>query len=86
MYYVYVLKSLSDQKHYTGMSIDLEKRLRKHNRGAKGTPSTRSRGPFSLVYCERVATRVEARRREKFLKSGFGREFIKNFVEKDLPM
>lgn len=53
MYYVYALKSLKDQKYYTGMTDNLERRLKEHNRGAAATPSTVFRGPFKLVYYEK---------------------------------
>lgn len=78
MYYVYVIKSLKDGKNYTGMTSDLQKRIAEHNKGSKGTPSTLSRGPFILVYNEEVENRSDARIREKYLKSGLGREFIKS--------
>jgi putative endonuclease len=78
MYYVYVIRSLKDGKHYTGMTSNLERRVAEHNKGKKGTPSTSKRGPFILVYNEAVRDRNEARTREKYLKSGAGREFIKH--------
>jgi len=55
--------------------------LKEHNRGKKSTPSTRNRGPFLLIYKEKVKDRKEARKREKYLKSGVGREFIKNYLK-----
>ena len=76
MFIVYVLRSLKDLKFYVGMTQDLLSRLRKHDGG--GVPSTRHRRPLELVYQESCATRVEARRREKYLKSGPGHAFIRN--------
>jgi len=76
-YYTYVLRSKKDGKHYTGITNNLERRLRQHNDGDTATPSTRNRGPFVLVYSEEADNRMEARIREKYLKSGAGREFIK---------
>ncbi len=75
MYYVYILQSLKDKKFYTGITINVERRLNEHNRGKKSTPSTVSRGPFCLIYKESFLSREAARVREKFLKSGTGREF-----------
>lgn len=79
MYYVYVIESVKDGKRYTGMTNDLERRLREHNAGHPGTVSTRGRGPFKLFYYEKVFDGLTAREREKFLKSGKGREFLEKF-------
>lgn len=76
MWYVYIAQSQKDKQLYTGISQDPEKRIKKHNNGS--TKSTRSRRPFVLIYTEKCLNRSEARKREKFLKSGFGREFIKS--------
>ena len=78
MYYVYAIKSLKDNRNYIGITNNLERRIKEHNRGKSSTPSTRFRGPFKLIYFEKVADRKIAREREKFLKSGRGREFLKN--------
>jgi len=78
MYFVYVIKSKKDGKNYTGITKNLEKRLIQHNRSNKSTPSTMNRGPFVMIYNERVGDRIEARKREKYLKTGVGREFIKH--------
>ena len=79
-YTVYIIKSLKDDKFYTGMTTDLKRRLAEHDFGKKSTPSTMKRGPFELVYSEICDTRDLARKREKFLKSGAGREFRDNFI------
>ncbi len=71
---VYLLKSLSDGKRYTGLTSDLGQRLREHQRGK--TKSTRSRGPFQLLYVENCATRADARAREKYLKTSAGRRYL----------
>jgi putative endonuclease len=76
MWYVYVLKSLVNNRHYTGYTIDLEKRIEEHNRGK--TKSIEFSRPYKLIYKETYNTRIEAARRERFLKSGKGREFLKN--------
>ncbi len=75
MFYVYVLKSLVNGRHYTGSTNNLERRVHEHNSGqTKYTSLTR---PFELIYKEVYNTNLEAKRREKFLKSGKGREFLK---------
>ena len=75
-YYVYVLKSLEDGKGYTGITNDLERRMKDHNYGRNS--STKSRRPLILQYSEIYRNRMEARQREKYLKSGIGRENLKS--------
>ena len=72
MWYVYVLRSLSNARFYTGSTNDLERRIAEHARGK--SRYTRHAGPFELIHTEEYPTRLEARRRERFLKSGDGRE------------
>lgn len=76
--WVYVLKSLKDGFLYIGISENPERRLLEHNLGM--TKSTKSRKPFRIIYTEKVIDRIEARKREKYLKSGFGREFLKQYL------
>lgn len=66
-YFVYILKSFNDRGYYIGMTKNIEKRLDYHNRGY--VKSTKSRIPFIVVYIEKFPTRIEARNREKYLKS-----------------
>ena len=75
MWVAYVLQSLKDRGFYVGMSSSVERRLKEHNAGYNR--STRSRVPFELIYVQRCDSRLEARKREKFLKSGAGREFLR---------
>lgn len=72
--YVYILKSIKDNKYYTGITNNIERRIKEHNRGKHNTQSTLNRGPFVLIYKEQCASRQLARNREKFWKSGSGRE------------
>ena len=74
MYFVYILKSQKDEGFYTGITEDIEKRLRTHDKGSHATPSTLKRGPFELIHVEIVDNRNEARKLEKYFKSGAGRE------------
>lgn len=78
MYLVYALKSEKDSNLYIGITNNLEKRLKQHNDG--NNFSTKYRKPFKLVYYEVKENRQDARKREKFLKSGCGREFIKQLI------
>jgi putative endonuclease len=77
-YYVYVLRSKLDGKFYTGFTYDLEKRLQDHNSGK--VTSTKSRVPFEIVYYEVSYCIDDATHREKYLKSTYGKRYIKNRI------
>ena len=74
-YFVYALRSLKDSALYIGISGNPKKRLSEHNSGM--TRSTRMRRPFVLIYSELCHDRKSAREREKYFKSGCGRELLK---------
>jgi len=74
-YFVYVLESIKDQKIYIGQTDNMNRRLKEHNAGK--VFSTKGRRPLKLKSCEIFSSREEAVQREKFLKSGCGREFVK---------
>ncbi len=75
MYYVYALKSIKHNRIYIGFTINLKTRLKEHNSGK--TKSTKFYRPWDLIYSEKLNSRDKARKREKILKSGSGREFLK---------
>ena len=76
MFFVYVLISESKgRRFYVGLTINVEKRVAEHN--AKGTKSTKGYIPWKLFFFESFNTRKEAREREKYYKSGSGKELIK---------
>ena len=77
MYFVYVIKSESFNRFYIGMSDNIERRLKEHNSGK--TKSTKYFGPWVLFFSEKFDDRIQARQREKYLKSGIGREYIKKW-------
>ena len=79
-YFVYVLESEIDGRLYKGQTSDIEKRLTEHNSGK--TKSTKGYKPWKLVYFERYETRDEALLREKYFKTGSGREFLKHILLK----
>jgi putative endonuclease len=79
-YCVYIIKSTSSGIHYTGQTESLEKRLLEHNTGTLGK-FTRNKGPWKLIYTELFETRVEAMAREKYFKTGVGRDFLKRNVK-----
>jgi putative endonuclease len=74
IYSVYVLRSQNHPRFYIGMTTNFERRLRQHNSGH--TKSTRAYKPWVLVIIEEYDDAVTAREREKYLKSGVGREYI----------
>jgi len=78
-YYVYLLKSLKDNGWYIGFTTDLKKRLIEHARGRE--KSTKFRRPFKLIHYEYFVNSADARLREIFLKSGFGREQLKSILK-----
>ena len=82
MYFVYVLKSLKDSKFYTGFTRDLNKRLLEHNEGT--TRSTKFRRPLELIYYEACRNRRDALHREKYLKTTYGKRYLKNRLANDL--
>lgn len=75
-YYTYVLKSERDGKLYIGWSDDLKPRLDKHNQGL--VEATKNRAPLELIYYEACLSKEKAIKREKTLKTGFGRKYLKN--------
>lgn len=79
MWNVYVLRSLINNKLYTGFTGDLERRLKEHNRGCGGR-FTKLNKPFELVYKEDFDNKQDAVRRERELKTSKGRYFVKKMV------
>jgi len=78
MYYIYFLKSLKNNKIYTGStSKNPIIRLKEHNQNS--TTWTKENGPFILLYFESYCCEKDARQREQFYKSGFGRK-IRNLI------
>ena len=78
LWFVYVLRSDINGDLYKGLTNYLERRLSEHNSGKN--ISTKAYAPWKIVYFEKFMTRIEARNREKFLKSGEGREFLKSII------
>lgn len=74
-YYVYAIKSLKQKRIYVGISVNPEKRLIDHNRG--NTSSTKPWRPWKLFYKKEFPNRTSARKEEKRLKSGYGKEYLK---------
>ncbi|MBI4662377.1 MAG: GIY-YIG nuclease family protein [Verrucomicrobia bacterium] len=76
MFYVYVLQSRSDQGLYIGYSANLRRRITEHQHGLAF--ATAFRGPWRLIYYEAYLEEEDALGRERYLKSGGGRRFLKH--------
>ena len=75
MHYTYVLRTARDGHWYTGSTNNLKARMRKHESGQ--VESTRLRRPLMLVYYEACLGEADARRRERYLKTGRGKYYLR---------
>jgi putative endonuclease len=78
MYHVYILHSAALNKFYIGTTADIEMRLFQHNSVAQGF--TRTGRPWRIVYAEDFETKMEALKREKYLKRMKSHRFIEELV------
>ncbi len=83
MFYVYILQNRNKQL-YTGFTADLRKRFNEHN--TKKSKYTRWRGQYTLIYYEACLDEKDAKSREKYLKSGMGKRYIKNRLKRFLSL
>jgi putative endonuclease len=79
MFTIYAIKSISHNFIYVGITENLEERLRRHNSGYN--KSTKKYAPYSLIYAEQSENGIEARIREKYLKSTSGKRFLKTLIQ-----
>lgn len=80
MFFVYVIESQSSSKIYIGQTSDLDRRLMRHNGLLKNkltSYTSKNDGYWKVIYTEKFETRNEAIKREKFLKSHAGRDYIR---------
>jgi putative endonuclease len=75
-YYIYILRSIKDGMYYTGYTSNLNKRLEEHENG--NVQSTKNRLPIKLVYFEGCLNQQDATHREKYLKTTYGKRYLKN--------
>jgi putative endonuclease len=80
--YVYVLRSQTDRQFYVGLTRNLPSRVQLHNKGQ--VPSTKKRTPFQLVYWEGCLNESDAAQREKYLKTAWGKRYIKTRLRRYL--
>ena len=78
-YYGYILQSETTGAYYTGQTDDIEERLKNHNRGEER--STKSGCPWRLVFRKEFATRSEAVRWERYVKSRKRRAYIEKLIQ-----
>ncbi|MEZ4890813.1 MAG: GIY-YIG nuclease family protein [Crocinitomicaceae bacterium] len=73
---MYVLKSGKDGNNYVGYTNNLRERIILHNAGK--VSSTKNRLPLQLIYFEACLNQQDATKREKYLKSSWGKRYIKS--------
>lgn len=81
-YFVYVLASDIDSSWYIGYTQDLQRRINEHNSGK--SYYTKRKLPWKIIYYEVSYDKLDAIAREKYLKSGMGRKFLKNRLKNQL--
>jgi putative endonuclease len=84
MFYVYVLHSKSKDKFYIGYTSDLRKRIKVHK--SYGNHTTKRLGDIELVYYEASKNESDARLRERQLKTGFGRSYLRKRIDSYLKL
>jgi putative endonuclease len=84
MFYTYVIKSKKSGRLYTGFTNDLRKRFKQHNEN-KST-WTKNKGPWDLIYYEACLNEEDAGSREKYLKTGMGKRYLKNRLKRFLSL
>ncbi|MDI6733344.1 MAG: GIY-YIG nuclease family protein [Planctomycetota bacterium] len=84
MFYTYIIRSKKEGKWYTGYTSDLRKRFKEHNDNKMIL--TKGRGPFELIYYEACLNKYDALIREKYLKTGMGKRYIKNRLKRFLSL
>lgn len=81
-YYVYTFLSKKDNKLYTGFTTNLTQRITEHFNGF--VTATKHRRPLQLIHYEYFVNQTDAKARERFLKSGFGRKQLKEALKRTL--
>lgn len=77
--YVYAISSIIKKYIYVGMSQNVDERFARHNSGREKT--TKSYTPYSLIFTTYIKERITARLIEKYLKSGYGKEFLREMIK-----
>jgi len=82
MHGVYILRSKKGGSIYTGYSSNIKRRIEEHQKGK--VSATKDKRPLELIYCELYKNKIDAMHREKFFKSGWGRNYIKRILKNTL--
>ena len=83
-HFVYVIQSLQNKQWYTGSTNDLRKRFQEHS--DRKSTYTKYRGPYTLIYYEMCRNEHDAKAREKYLKTGMGKHYLKNRLKRFLSL
>lgn len=79
-FYTYILQSLKDKSLYIGYTVDLRKRVKKHNSGENS--ATKPHIPYKLIFYEAFLNKIDAKNREEYLKGGYGRKSMKALLKR----
>lgn len=82
MYYVYVLESLKNKELYIGQTSNLKRRLNDHNKGK--SKHTSKNKPYKIIFYLAFGNESDFKRFERYLKSGYGRKFLKSSIKEYL--
>ncbi len=82
MHCVYILRSIKDKTLYIGYTENIHQRLKEHNEGRE--TSTKRKRPVEIIYSEIYKNRKDATQREKYLKTGWGRNYVKRALHNTL--
>lgn len=82
--YTYVIRSLKSGKWYVGATSDLRKRFSEHQ--ANKSNYTKGKGPYEIIYYEASRNSLDCFAREKYLKSGMGRRYLKSRLKRFLSL
>ncbi len=77
MYFVYVIENVADQTWYIGFTTDVARRLEEHQKKIGGEYTKRHGGEWHIIYLEGYLEKSDAIGRERYLKSGAGRLYLK---------
>jgi putative endonuclease len=81
MYFLYILQC-NDQTLYTGITTDLDRRIKEHNSSKLGAKYTKIRRPVKLVYSQQFINRSEASKEESRIKKLSRQQKIDLFIKK----
>jgi putative endonuclease len=83
MFWVYAIRNERSGKIYIGQTSDLNRRLKRHNKllpTKLRSYTAINKGFWVVIYKEQYQTRSEAIKREKYLKSHIGRDWLKTIL------